>query len=88
MNWEHLSSRHDKPEYHLTSADDVRRALTQWKRRYYILATLFIFSVLLTVAYFPTSDNLTTGAVRSEAYFGNSVFSFVLDGLRHSAKVT
>lgn len=75
-----LSSVDDELEYNLASADDVRIALAKWKRRYYTLATLYILTVLLVVAYIPMSDNPPTGAVRSEAYFGNSVFSFIVDG--------
>ncbi|ELR10150.1 hypothetical protein VC83_00726 [Pseudogymnoascus destructans] len=52
-------------------ADDVRIALAKWKRRYYTLATLYILTILLVVAYIPMSDSPPTGAVRSEAYFGN-----------------
>ncbi|KFY79155.1 hypothetical protein V499_01814 [Pseudogymnoascus sp. VKM F-103] len=66
-----LSSADDETEYYLASADDVRIALAKWKRRYYTLAALYIFTVLLVVAYIPMSDSLETGAVRSEAYFGN-----------------
>ncbi|KFZ14001.1 hypothetical protein V501_03438 [Pseudogymnoascus sp. VKM F-4519 (FW-2642)] len=66
-----LSSADDETEYYLASADDVRIALAKWKRRYYTLATLYILTVLLVVAYIPMSDSPAIGAVRSEAYFGN-----------------
>lgn len=84
MKWFPLSSTNHEPEYHLTSTDDVRSALAQWKRKYYTLATLYIITILLVVAYIPMSDSLATGMVRSEAYFGNSLFSFVVDDSRHS----
>ncbi|OBT83000.1 hypothetical protein VE02_08257 [Pseudogymnoascus sp. 03VT05] len=66
-----FSSTDDEPEHHPASTVDVRSALAQWKRKYYTLATLYIFTFLLVVAYIPMSDNPPTGAVRSEAYFGN-----------------
>lgn len=81
-----LSSTDDEPKYHLASANDVRIALAKWKRRYYTLATLFVLTILLVVAYIPMSDSPAPGAVRSEAYFGNSVFSFVVDRLRQSVE--
>jgi hypothetical protein len=75
MKWLPFSSTGDEPEYHLASEDDVRRALAQWKRRYYTLATLYTLTMLLGVAYVLMSKSLATGMIRSEAYFGNSVFS-------------
>ncbi|KFY25997.1 hypothetical protein V491_01518 [Pseudogymnoascus sp. VKM F-3775] len=71
MKWAPFSSTANEPKYHLASADDVRGELKQWKRRYYILATIYILTILLGVAYFPMSDAVATGAVLSEAYFGN-----------------
>ncbi|KFY58773.1 hypothetical protein V496_05976 [Pseudogymnoascus sp. VKM F-4515 (FW-2607)] len=71
MKWFPLSSTRHEPEYHLTSTDDVRSALAQWKRKYYTLATIYIITILLVVAYIPTPDSPATGMVRSEAYFGN-----------------
>ncbi|KFZ00090.1 hypothetical protein V500_01178 [Pseudogymnoascus sp. VKM F-4518 (FW-2643)] len=71
MKWSPFSAMDNEPQYHLASADDVRSALAQWKRKYYTLAALYIITVLLGVAYFPMSDNLETKMVRSEAYFGN-----------------
>lgn len=76
----------NEPQYHLASADDVRSALAQWKRKYYTLAVLYIITILLGVAYFPMSDNPEPGMVRSEAYFGNSVFMFVISYLRNSVE--
>ncbi|KFX99147.1 hypothetical protein V490_01923 [Pseudogymnoascus sp. VKM F-3557] len=71
MKWLPFSSKDDEPEYHLASEDDVRRALAQWKRRYYTLAALYTLTVLLGVAYVLMSKSLATGMIRSEAYFGN-----------------
>lgn len=75
MKWFPFSSKGDEPEYHLASEDDVRRALAQWKRRYYALAVLYTLTMLLGAAYVLMSKSLATGMIRSEAYFGNSVFS-------------
>lgn len=75
-----------EPKYHLASADDVRSALAQWKRRYYTLAALYIITIILGVAYFPMSDNPEPGMVRSEEYFGNSVFMFVVGHLKNSVE--
>lgn len=79
MKWAPFSSTANESKYHLASADDVRGELKQWKRRYYILATIYILTILLGVAYFPMSDAVATGAVLSEAYFGNSMSSSVDD---------
>lgn len=86
MKWFPFSSTDNEPEYHLASADDVRSALAQWKRKYYTLAALYALTALLGAAYILMSSYLATGMVRSEAYFGNSVFSSLVGSIRRSVE--
>ncbi|OBT61551.1 hypothetical protein VE03_08911 [Pseudogymnoascus sp. 23342-1-I1] len=81
MKWFPLLSPYQDPGNHFKSADDARSALALWKRRCYTLATLYILTMLLVVAYIPMPDSVATGIVLSEAYFGNIPKEMVKFGL-------